>query len=217
MMAVRLARGATRTRNLAPSRRVANRNRCGHRQAERSPNSAVPMRTRVEPSSMAISKSPDMPMESSRKSRLGCWRARSSRSERKRRKQPRADLRIVVERSNGHQTAHGEGLQDPAADRARERNSAASGSRPVLAGSVAELDFEQKGQLLPQLVRRIVEAVGEAQGVDAVDPSEDLRGAGGLVRLQMPDEVNFAACDAEFVQTIALRLRIPARDSRRRE
>src|ERR1051326_38095 len=58
----------------------------------RSPKMAVPIRTQVEPSSIAISKSCDMPMESSLISMAGKWRAAiRSRSSRRRRKYGRDD------------------------------------------------------------------------------------------------------------------------------
>ena len=50
----------------------------------RFPKMAVPMRTQVEPSSMAAAKSLDMPME--RPVRLGCWARDSSRRRRSSRK-----------------------------------------------------------------------------------------------------------------------------------
>ena len=61
-----------------------------HAFAPRPPNSAVPMRTTVEPSSMAISKSPDIPIDNSPKSRPGCRADNSSRSFLNSRKQCRA-------------------------------------------------------------------------------------------------------------------------------
>jgi len=60
-----------------PSRRFAKRNHAGF---GREPKIAVPIRTSVDPSSMAISKSPDIPIDSSPKSSPGYRAANLSRS-----------------------------------------------------------------------------------------------------------------------------------------
>jgi hypothetical protein len=59
------------------SRRLAQRNHAGF---GREPKIAVPIRTRVDPSSIAISKSPDIPIDSSPKSSAGYCAANLSRS-----------------------------------------------------------------------------------------------------------------------------------------
>ena len=54
----------------------------------------------------------------------------------------------------------------------------------------AELDLNEDGQALAEAAGCFVEALGQAQGVDRIDAVEELRGAGGLVGLQVADEVH---------------------------
>ena len=109
---------------------------------------------------MAISKSPDMPMESSRKSMRGFSRARVSRSERK---LPEADprgLRIFVKRSNGHQTAHGEVLKGGEPFE-QETQLPAVGFDTRFGWLRAKFQFEQDRHSFAQLAGRIVQPLRE--------------------------------------------------------
>lgn len=54
------------------------------------------------------------------------------------------------------------------------------------------------------LRNRTVKPLCEAQGIDAVDRIEQGGGFGGLVRLQMADQMNFGVGDIQVVETGAL-------------
>jgi len=161
------------------------------------------MRTRVEPSSMAISKSPDMPMESSWKSMPGYSRARVSRSERNRRKQARA---VSGFSSNGAMVispcivrCSRVGIRS-----SRCRSSTLSGSMPDLAGSPLILISSRIGSLLPSLPAASFRRSASRKESTLSMAEKNLGSASRLVRLQMPDEVNFRAGDAKLVKMAPL-------------
>ena len=99
----RLARGCTRTAKLTvPSFSMICTENYGSPLA---PNSAVPTRTSVAPSSMAISKSWDMPIESAGRISGPIWARTASRNSRRRREVGLRFLGIVEIGRHTHQAA----------------------------------------------------------------------------------------------------------------
>ena len=112
-------------------------------------------------------------------------------------------FRVVVEGGDGHEAAQGD---------VREIGQAfeecwqigTGGIETGFGGLVAELDFEQDGQGPGAFGGGLVQALGEAEGVDAVDGVEQLSSFGGFVGLQMADEVHVEVGEAEFAEACVL-------------
>lgn len=86
-----------------------------------------------------------------------------------------------------------------------EERAEIGGVESGLGGLVAELNFEEDGQGHGAFGCGFVEALGEAERVDGVDGVEEGGCFGGLVGLQVADEVNLGAGDVEFGELGALR------------
>ena len=148
----------------------------------RLPNSAVPTRTQVAPSSMAASKSFDIPMES-------CGSPCCSASSRKRRK---------YGRESSWSSDHGGMVINPNSRRLGQAPIACDqfrkflGPRAALGLLLGEFHFEHHFQPAP----RLVQAAGELGGIHRLDHCKQLRRLAGFVGLQMADQVKAGAFEA---------------------
>ena len=164
------------------------------------PNSAVPTRTQVAPSSMAVSRSCDMPIESSVKP----CSAASSRS-----------LPEIRPREASGSSLHGGMVIRP---RSRQVRAAADGrdQRGQFGGIDAalglfrgELDFQHDFSGVPASFRRRA----EFRRIHRLDHLEQFRRLLRLVGLQMADQVKSRAVQVRRLRAICPRT--PARNSRR--
>ena len=69
------------------------------------------------------------------------------------------------------------------------------GCESALGFFAADVDFDQHVQCLAQLLRGIVEPLGELGGVDGIDRLKNLRRLCCLVRLQVADHVEPGICE----------------------
>jgi hypothetical protein len=112
-------------------------------------------------------------------------------------------LWVVVERGDGHEAMHGEVAEmGQAVEQVPELG--AAGIETGFGGLLAQLDFQQNRQPLIEAAGGVVEAFGEAEGVYRVDAVEDFGSFGGFIGLQVPDEVDGRASDAERGQARSL-------------
>lgn len=89
---------------------------------------------------------------------------------------------------DGHEAGRDEGFE-----RAQgfEKGGQVGGGQAVLGFFGGELDFDQDGDALAEGAGGVVEAGGDAEGVDGVDGVEEGGCGGGFVRLEGSDEVHF--------------------------
>jgi hypothetical protein len=161
----------------------------------REPKSAEPMRTIVLPSAIAASRSPLMPIESSRRgARVGGEAVADSRRPRKR---PARDGRVVGERGDRHQAVHADDDFPSAASR---RRGASSGSAPDFAGSSPALTWSRTGRVLPELGGGAVQDPEQLHAVHALDPSKCRAASRALLdcRCPMSSQATAAAVCARF-------------------
>ena len=143
----------------------------------RGPKMAVPMRTMVAPSSMAVSKSPDMPMESVSQCGPACGRS-ASNSARVRRKLPRAST-----------PGFGMAMRPRSRRRGKPRTwatsaPACSGATPAFRASASMFTWDADVDGLP---RRSVQPAGDARPIHRMHPLET---AGDVPRLVGLDGAN---------------------------
>ena len=132
-------------------------------------------RTWVAPQAIAVSKSSLMPIDSPRRP----WRAARSRSSSKCGAGSAAAGGIAIRPSIGRSRAEAGG------EEAVERGGVDAGLLRLTAG----VDLDEQGRARAARLHRIGEAVGQAVAVEAVDRVEQVEGAGELVGLQRPDQV----------------------------
>ena len=142
---------------------------------------AEPIRRCVAPAAIASAKSAVMPAEIQSASGTTA-RTRSAYVA-----QPLERRRgRLVERRDGHDSAHAQGA---ASGRVLGERSSASGATPPRAGVVGEVDLQQHVEQRVVLAGRRVERVGDARAVDRVDDGCRRPDRSRLVGLRLPDEV----------------------------
>ena len=152
----------------------------------RAPKIAVPTRTQVAPSSIAISKSADMPIDSSRSAPPPGSLRRLCASSRKRAKPARLASGVACGGGIAISPAIAQMLPREAF---REQLAHGRGSGAALRGFALEVHLQQHAELATELGGALFERGAQRSAVQAFDDVEIPRDVESLVALQPPDEV----------------------------
>ena len=143
----------------------------------------------MAPSSIAMGKSPLMPMDSTSRFSLGYAAAQRSRHCRRLRKQARVTSSATPQ---GAMVIKPRTCRCVQIGQALEKLRGFGGLRVQSGLGLfrAELDLDQHGQALAEFACGFIQALGEAKRVERIDGVKELDSASSLVRLQMADEMH---------------------------